>query len=305
MKFIKSHWRKVLSIILLSTLIVYVLSYGIMRVRDVKIYHKDTTNIKIYEVWHIETFEGGGKSRISYIKNIARNIEKTDPNILFMIKSIDPTSLTNRFSNATPDIISFGFGVGDIILPHLIQLGTTYNVRDELISSGSFDRKLYAIPYIMSGYALFRHSINGAKFHCGQNDFISPNNVYNNLKLEPTEYESQYDAYKDFVYNKDTVLLGTARDLFRINNLNNIGRTNVMIQPINTYTDLIQYIGITHHDEIVDRFLSNVFNTENQTSLVDYSLFPAIDIKLYHSGIYNDMENAIKESYVAKVFSKH
>lgn len=276
-----------------------------MRVRDIRIYHKDTTNIKIYEVWHIETFEGGGKSRISYLNNIAKNIEKTNPDNLFMIKSINPKSLANDLSNATPDIISFGFGVGDTVLPYLIPLANTYNVRDELISSGSFDRKLYAVPYIMSGYALFRHSINGDKFHCGQNDFISPNYVYNKLGLDPIEEESQYDAYKDFVYNKDTVLLGTARDLFRINNLNNIGRANAMIEPISTYTDLIQYVGITRQDEIIDKFLSNIFNIENQTSLVDYSLFPALDIKLYCNGIYNDMENAIKESYVAKVFSKH
>lgn len=286
----------------MSMLIIYVFSIGIMRIRNIEIYKKDTSHINIYEIWHIETFEGGSKSRISYINNIAREIEKENPDVLFMTKSIDPKSLADHLSKSTPDIVSFGYGIGDILLPYLSPLNTAYNVRDELVESGTFDRRLYALPYIMSGYALFKHSLDSTEFHCGQNEYISPINIYESLSYQPIEIESQYEAYKDFVYDKNTVLLGSGRDLFRINNLNNIGRANAIIEPINTYTDLIQYIGITRQDEIIDRFLVEIFSIENQTSLTDYSLFPALDIKIYHNGIYNDMENSIKDSYVAKVF---
>ncbi len=302
MKFIKSHWQKLVSMILMSMLILYVLCIGIMKIRNIEIYHKDTSQIKIYEIWHIETFEGGGKSRISYINNITRTIEKQNPEIIFMTKSIDPNLLADHLSQSKPDIISFGYGIGDDVLPYLLPLNKTYDVRDELVDSGTFDRRLYALPYIMSGYALFRHSLDSTSFHCGQNNFISPNIIYDTLSYQPIEVESQYDAYKDFVYDKNTILLGSGRDLFRINNLNILGRANATIEPINSYTDLIQYIGITRQDEIIEKFLIELFSIQNQNSLADYSLFPALDIKLYHNGIYNDMENSIKECHVAKVF---
>ena len=145
---------------------------------------------------------------------------------------------------------------GEIVLPYLVSQENAFDIRDELIESGSFNKKFYAVPYIVSGYAWFFHSMQANEFHVGSNTHIKPQNIYSSLNLTPKEKESQYEAYKDFIYDKNVQLLGTGRDLFRINNLNNIGRTNAIINPIDSYTDLIQYLGIINSNETTQKYMS-------------------------------------------------
>ena len=104
-------------------------------------------------------------------------------------------------------------------------------------------------------------------------------------------------------YGAVVQLLGTARDLFRINNLNNIGRANAIINPINTYTDLIQYLGIVNSNKTTQKFMSLALSDTRQNSLIDYSLFSSKYNKIYSSGIYNDMEDAIFNCVIPNVFN--
>lgn len=301
--FFKKHWTRLFCIGLILCVSCYVLMYGIKKARNYEVLKSLEKEQTIYTIWHIETFEGGGKARIDYLKTVAKHIEKQDDTALFMIKQVDPRALENELQNSQPDIISFGFGVGKAILPYLLNFETTFDVRDELISSGSFNKKLYAIPYIISGYAMFSHSAQATEFHAGSTNYTSPENIYKLLNLSPKESESQYEAYKSFVYNKNVQLLGTGRDLFRINNLNNIGRTNAMITPIDSYTDLIQYLGITNLNSTTKKFVELALSETYQNKLVDYSLFSSKYNKLYYSGIYSDMEDAISMCRIPNVFA--
>lgn len=298
MKFLKKHWFKFLSVILMVILGFYVCCYAVKQQNS--IYSKPNTETEIYSIWHIETFEGGGKARIDYLKNVASYLEKQSPNVLYVIKAINPDNLEAELLENTPDIISFGFGVGKVVLPHLAALSSTYNVRDELIESGMFNSSLYALPYIVSGYAEIKHSSLTNKTCFGANSFTKPENLgYNATKLE-----SQYEAYKQFIYKQDFTLIGTARDVFRINNLNNIGRLSATIQPISSYTDLIQYIGLTNENINIKNFVDCVLSSGFQSTLTEYSLFSSLHNKIYNSGIYNDMENAIFNCSIAKVFNE-
>ena len=302
MKKLKISWIKVISIVLMCGISFYTLTFGIKRATDFEIYKKPTISTKIYNVWHIETFEGGGKARISYLNNVARKLEKENPGVLFAVKQIEPSKLENLIATQTPDIISFGYGVGKIILPHLIELDSTFDIRDELVESGTFNNKLYALAYIVSGYAFFEHGGNNENFLCGTNSYTKPENIYNDLNLTPAKQQSQYQAYQDFVNTKNTKLLGTARDVFRVENLNNIGRISASILPVKTYTDLIQYIGVSTLDENSKLFLKTALSFDYQSTLTQYSLFSSSYNKLYSLGIYNDMENAILNCKIAKVF---
>ncbi len=305
-KFFIKNWLKIIGGCLIVFVLIYVPIVAIDKARDYKIYNEPEIETKIYTIWHIETFEGGGKARVNYLKNIVRAMEKNHDGLLFMIKTIQPDKLASELELSSPDIISFGFGVGDIVLDKLIAFDKTYDVRDELIESGSFSNSVYALPYIVSGYAMITHNENqnenNQNFHCGTSDYTFPENIYNELNLAPIKTETSYEAYKSFVYDESASLLGLGRDVFRVNNLNEIGRTNASITPISTYTDLIQYIGITKTDEIIEEFLSILFSAEMQLSLVDYSLFSAKYTNLYSSGIYKDMEDAILNCKVARVF---
>ena len=299
---IKKNIFKIVSIILIILLLIYVPIYAIRKAREYKIYKEPAVETKIYTVWHIETFEGGGKSRIDYLKAIASDIEDENDGILFMIKKIEPESLETMLTNSTPDIISFGYGVGKIVLPYLVNLDKSYDARDQVLSSGMFNNKIYALPYIVSGYANIIHNVLNTTFYCGQTPYTHPEIIYNQQNQLPNKSESQYEAYKSFVYDKDSCLLGTARDVFRVNNLNKIGRANAIITPVDSYTDLIQYVGITNVDEIITQFCAEMMSSSRQSSLVDYSLFSALNSKLYHDGIYSDMENALMNARVPNVF---
>ena len=301
--FFKKYWFKILSVVLMCAISFYVLTFGIRKATNYEILKGDEKQQTIYTILHVETFEGGGMARIEYLKAIARDMEKQDNQVLFMIKAIAPEKLKSELEASKPDIISFGFGVGEVVLPYLIAQENTFDVRDELIESGSFNKKFYAVPYIVSGYAWFFHSMQAQDFHVGTNNYIRPEKIYSSLNLQPNESESQYEAYKDFVYNKNVQLLGTGRDLFRINNLNSIGRANAIINPIDTYTDLIQYLGIINSNQITRKFMSLALSNTYQNTLVDYSLFSSKYNKLYSSGIYNDMEDAIMSCQIPSCFN--
>ena len=297
MKFIKKSWKFVLSLILIIFLGLYVFVFAFKSVLNFNIYTKPSIETKIYSVWHIETFEGGGKSRLTYLKNLAAKIEKENKGVLFNISQIQPQKLESLLQINKPNIISFGFGVGKILLPYLTVQDNTYNVRDNLIDSGNFANKLYAIPYIIGGYAHFSHNQANRQTIYGNNDFTHPQNTENCIV-----YPSQYEAYKEFVNNKKINLIGTSRDLFRVNNLNDIGRLSATITPIEDYTDLVQYVASTKNDDITKLFISSLLTAEYQAKLTDYHLFSTLNTKIYSTGIYNDMENAILKSSSPNAF---
>lgn len=298
----KKFWFYIVSFVLFIVLGFYVCCFGIKKARNYEIYSEPSVSTKIYTVWHIETFEGGGKARIDYLKAIAKKIEKENSGTLFYMKTIKPENLENEFIVGKPDIISFGFGVGQIVLPHLKNLNKTYNVRDELVESGMFNNKVLALPFVVSGYAEIKHSELSSKFFCGASNYIKPEIIYSDLGLKPINKESCYEAYKHFVYNKESYLLGTARDVYRVNNLNNIGRLNASIKPVDSYTDLIQYIGLCSDNDITNKFVELLLCKDNQLALTNYFLFSSLYNKIYTLGIYNDMENAIFNCKIARVF---
>lgn len=302
MRFIKKHKLKLISIILIALLSGYVLLFGIKSVKKTMMLKGEHCGQTVYTIWHIETHEGGGKSRADYLKSIIRDMEKQNKETLFVFRTISPEKLEVELAEYVPELISFGYGVGTLVLPHLQPLEKTYNIRDELIESGSFNKKFYAAAYLMGGYAMFYHSNTASEFHCGQNEYIKPNNIYSNLNLTPAKMESQYEAYKSFVNDKNISLLGSSRDLFRINNLNSLGRTNAMISPVASYTDLIQYLGLTKIDDVTTQFLSLALSLDRQTTLTDYSLFSTLYNKIYFSGIYKEMEDAIFSCHIPNTF---
>ena len=129
MKLIKKSWKFVLCTILIAILGIYVCFFAIKKVRNYEIYSKPSIQTKIYSVWHIETHEGGGKSRLTYLKNLANQLEKQNAGLLFNIQQIQPEKLEAALQSSTPDIVSFGFGVGKILLTKLVVQANSYSVR--------------------------------------------------------------------------------------------------------------------------------------------------------------------------------
>ncbi len=298
----KKIFLKIFNIFLIVSISAYVIFLGINKARQFEIYNQPTVETKVYTIWNVETFEGGSKSRVIYLKNIAREMEKQNPGILFNIQTIAPEKLADQLQEMCPDIISFGFGVGRQVLDKLLTFSSSYDVRPALAKSGSYNGKIYALPYIVSGYAMFSHGEVENCIEYGSSEYIKPQNAIKDANLPLKSTGSQFETYKNFVYHHDHALLGTARDVFRVDNLNKIGRTNAHITPLNNYTDLLQYIARFKTDKIIEQFCSKVLSPTYQCKLTDYGLFSSLDTKLYTSGIYSDMENAIFECKIANVF---
>ena len=68
--FLKKNWFKLLSFVFIILISSYVLLFGIKNARNYKVLSGDKKSQTIYTIWHIETFEGGGKARIDYLKTI-------------------------------------------------------------------------------------------------------------------------------------------------------------------------------------------------------------------------------------------
>ena len=93
--FFKKYYFKILSIVLICAISFCVICFGIKKARNYEILKGNKTQQNIFTIWHIETFEGGGKPRIDYLKTIARDMEKQDNQVLFMIKNELDYSITD------------------------------------------------------------------------------------------------------------------------------------------------------------------------------------------------------------------
>ncbi len=297
LQFFKKFWFYIFSAILILGIFLYLIFFN----KPVTMFENNEIETRIISVYHVETFEGGKVSRINYLKNIARQIEKENNTVLFMIKQIEPSELESCLEQNTPDIMSFGFGVGKTVLKYLAPLDNSYKIRDELVDSACFNNKLYALPYIASGYCKIERVGNeNDNYFSSGNGFVYPEKA---ADLTFTKYDSQYKAYKAFVYDDHASLIGTARDLFRVDNLNKNNRINASITPLDSYSDLIQYAGVSVLDSVTSLFLKMLVDENEQAKLKDYGLFGVNSDNLYFDGIYSDMEKAIKNCKIANVFN--
>lgn len=262
-------------------------------------------NLQIYEWWHIESFEGGGANRQNYLNNLCLQYEKNNPTKLFIVKSVEADQLADALTKSTPHLISFSEQVAKIVLPHLQPFEEEYNIQDNFLESSKFNGKLMALPFIASGYCYFTKTSTSQDL----NLYTANNNLHNALSLvagqevNNNQTLSSYECYTRFVNNSNIKLLGTARDLFRIKNLENIGRLTATYEPVSTFTDLIQYVGVTTNDKNVLSFVDFVMSDESQNKLANLSLFSTKHLKLYSDTLYSSMEQAIKSCHVPNIFN--
>lgn len=301
MIWLKKHFLSIINILCMSFVLIYTPLVAFRQARNYEIYTKPVIDTKIYSIWHVETFEGGSKPRINYLNSITRQLEKRYSGILFHIRTMPPEALASELSVNQPDIISYGYGVGNLVLHKAIPFDQTYGVRDNLLESGMFNSKLYALPYIASGYAVITHGSLTDNVHAGSG-YTDISTIASAQGFNIKESESQYEAYKDFVYDKTCTLIGTGRDVFRVSNLKATGRINASITPIDLYTDLVQYLSIFTYDNLIEEFISIALSHEQQMTLSSYHLYSVGYNKIYTDGIYNDMENAIFNCQIPKVY---
>lgn len=262
----------------------------------------------VLELWNIDTFEGGSVSRTQWLSKRAIQFESVNKGVYIMVTNMSVEQAKLNFeNNKKPNMISFGIGVGDVILPNLIKYKGKMNVRDDLLKGGTNDGVVYAVPYILGGYIITSEnqivnnlqnlgygedSNNCFSLALAMNDYTCTNFYEENQDLD------SFSAYDKYLQKKFSTLCGTQRDAYRINNkIANGSLNNQNIKYLSNFSDLVQYIGICDNsaieNEICTKFIEYITNEESQLSLCNISMFSVLPIKIYTTGYLNEMENVL------------
>lgn len=296
-------FKRVINIGLIVFFIAFSILFCLNKFNNMPLISGNNNTLQIYEWWHIESFEGGGSNRQNYLKQLALNYEKENPTILFMVKQVESDQLEKALIQNTPDLISFSEQVSKIVLPYLKEFNNEYDIQDNFIESSTYNGKLMALPFIASGYCYFTKTNNNKELSL----YTGNNNLHNAVNLTSETINnnqtlSSYECYTKFVNSDNIKLLGTGRDLFRIKNLENLGRFSVNYEPVSSFTDLIQYLGKTTNDKEISKFIDYIISDINQHKLADLNLFSTKHLKLYTEQTYSQMEECLSLCFVPNIF---
>lgn len=201
-------------------------------------------------LWHIDSFEGGVGSRADFLSSSLSGMR--DDGIVVLVKTHTTESMNEAiFKGELPDLVSLGPGCGTAMkfareMPFVSFAGSEKGGR------------YYAAPWCFGGYYLIAKTddnrlIEGFK-ESNQDKIVEKIIVSQGENTLPTlalkvagvtaksaEYYPPYDAYAEFIGRKNVVLLGTQRDLKRLEK-RGVGFSAF---PLQGFCDLAQYIAIT------------------------------------------------------------
>lgn len=260
----------------------------------------------ILELWHIETFEGGSQSRANFLEWQARKFEKLHTGTYVSVLTMTPEQFEINFdAGKTPNIISFGTGLGQKFLDKLVTLQNQNAVRTDLLCTGKFDSKQLALPYILGGYVLAKKqnsdltkSITGV----GLKGLTNPLECAMQNSLQTKFFDDKqldsYSAYDKFLKGSFDNLLGTQRDLFRLQNRQQKGLLlDYEFEFLSKYTDLVQFVSVFESQktqtELSKQFAEFLTSNQAQQDIAKIAMFSVNSTSLYDSGIYAQMEQSL------------
>lgn len=288
----------------------------------------DIKYMGILEMWNIDTFEGGSKSRTSFLEKQALKFEKISTGTFIMVSNMTVEQAKLNLQNGIiPDLISFGIGIGDDLLEYLSPLSETFNVRKDILNGGKCNDIQYAIPYILGGYNIVSDTNSQIEINTSNNCINSSmgfggksfNNslmglVINNIQCKNI-YENSlnidsFTCYDKYLSKHFDTLIGTQRDLYRIENRiqkGNMQNRNFCFLP--QFSDLVQYVGICSKDEIKKeislKFIKELLSEQCQETLKDINMFSVLNKKVFsqEDELFFEMEKTLsKELKTLNVF---
>lgn len=295
-------WGKIFSVVCISFVVLFSFSICYKRLREIPLISGEGNQIEVYEVWHIESFEGGGRSRFSYLKSIALDYEKLHPTKLFMIKQVSAEQLDSLLEQNVPSIFSFSEQVATKILPYLVEQNEEFDISANMLDSARFNGDLMALPYIASGYCYITKTDSTATTLYTGNNSAHSAVEHINQEVNLGEELSSYECYSKFVNSSNIQLLGTFRDVYRVKNLQNLGRFQATFSPLEQFSDLIQYVGVSSADATVKDFVQFMLQDKYQYGLRDLSLFSTKQLNLYAEPTYLAMEKSIYTAHIPNIF---
>lgn len=124
-----------------------------------------------------------------------------------------------------------------------------------------------------------------------KNSIVQENGVDENAKNQ-----TQYSAYSKFVINEATILLGSQRDLFRIQNKQKQGKMeDVLVYPLTGYTDMVQFMLLSKNDNALrkkyaEKFALYLIEEESQKAVEKIGMFAVKHFsETSHEGVMRDI----------------
>lgn len=302
----------------------------------------------ILTMWHVETFEGGTGDRGEWLKKRAYVFQKSHKGVYIDVCKTDYRQFKNRLKEGQGfDLIGFGGGVGLDVLNLLVPLRQAKDIPDDLLCGGKVDGKIYALPYCTGCYiTAIRQSdarqVNGFKglpsdlYNCALDKktgkttrklasvatgFGSFNNPLAALSLNTDQNAksgdvccdfdtTQYEAYTSFLRgDKATVLLGTQRDYFRLDNRQKSGNIGeIIFNALGGFNDLTQYVAVgqnadAEREKLATSFAEFLLSDASQAALTSVGMLPTTKNAKVPDGFVAEMYAAALKSKTISAFA--
>lgn len=257
------------------------------KVKNAESLYGEAGEVGVLSLWQIDSFEGGFGSRRQYLLGVASRFEKKRSQVLVMVESVTEEGARENFEKGIyPDLLSFGTGITGFNPRRLTPKGNTFG--------GRVNGEDYAVCWCEGGYVLFENENASGDLLAvgtGKNDF--PFVALKEEGLYFTHYEkySKKDAFYAFYKGKCKYLLGTQRDVFRLDGL----PVTFKATPLKNFCDLRQYICVTANNDdksaLAREFIEFLSSEENREGLRKIGMFPPEGGITYDNEILNAMQN--------------
>lgn len=254
--------------------IVFTLFYGKNKISN-KALLGETENYKgIITLWQVDSFEGGIGSRKQFLLKASRSFERKNPGVLVMVIEHTEESLKEELKKGIlPDMISFGAGV---------EITGLNQLNFKTVSGGMIGDKVYATAWCRGGYSIIANPKLTSKIDENLDNLIVSQAKYTQpltalyleeYKTNELKIKQPMDAYVEFVLGKTPYLLGTQRDIIRLERR----EMEVISKPLEQFNDLYQYICVTATDSVKNfysqNFIEHLLSEEIQKSIKEIGMF--------------------------------
>lgn len=289
--------RHIVSTVILAC-IIFTVAVGVKKISEGRAAAEQAQYKGVISVWQIDTFEGGKGSRRQFIDARAKEFGKANKGVLFIVSSETAESAEQKMSDGIyPDLISYGAGIN---IKNMLE---TKEYKD--FPSGKIDGKTYALPWCRGGYVLIKNQNfkeegkNLSSLIVSQAFYTLPalSLAENGYTAQTIEIKSPTEAYSLFRAGKTAYMLGTQRDVERLNGKG----MNLSYIALSGFNDLYQYFSVTALTEqkryFAESFLEYLLSEEVAKQLNGISMFSPY----YAVGYSGDLEGLDEATYYKTV----
>lgn len=251
----------------------------------------------VINVWQIDSFEGGIGSRTNFLQEISKSFEKKNNGVYINVETITVEKAEKLISSGQkkPDIISYGNGV-NIDESNFINLELE-NMPTAIKKSTT----LKAVPWCMGAYFMIG---DADKTKWGNDGYVKKtkkgestifsvgvperkgHNALGGVNILNGEFSifkgTSQEVFEAYNYSQKTIrMIGTQRDLYRLQGLEDKQKARNGEVTFLGYTDLFQYVSIFNCEnskktDMMNSYINFLLEKNQQDKLGDIGMFPVM-----------------------------